>query len=422
MPFASNVELVGYHDLNGRPGFKLAMQEVNNRFFLYVASLWQPGLSVLDVTEPESPRLLHWIEGPPNTSTTQVQVADGRMITSLAHRAPEWVAHRQQGMPADGLVVWDVSQPESPVKLGRWTSGAQGTHRNFYSGGPYVHATTTLPGFQGHVYGVIDISDPGTPILVGKWWWPGQNTAAGEEYSQAEMAAQGTGRAYEEGGGPMHAFSLHGGAYVTGNRAYCPWMRAGLVILDVESVLEPKIVSRLSFYPPLGSTIAAHTAVPIIDRQLVIVNSEALREGCDEPVNFAGIVDMGDEADPILISLFPQPRVPAGYPTRTFCARGGRFGPHNQHQPQGMSCLEPHSDLVYMTYFNAGLQIYDIREPRDPFIAGFYIPDDPKQRFGPLPKQLVTQVEDVIVDRRGNIFITEKNTGLHVLRFSGRGG
>jgi hypothetical protein len=70
-----------------------------------------------------------------------------------------------------------------------------------------------------------------------------------------------------------------------------------------------------------------------------------------------------------------------------------------------------------MTYFNAGLQVYDISEPRDPYVAGYYIPDDPPSRRGPLPTTLVTQAEDVLVDRRGVIYMSEKNTGIHVLAF-----
>jgi len=41
--FAKNVDAVGYHDLNGKPAFKLAMQEKNNRWYLYVAHLWHRG-------------------------------------------------------------------------------------------------------------------------------------------------------------------------------------------------------------------------------------------------------------------------------------------------------------------------------------------------------------------------------------------
>jgi hypothetical protein len=87
-----------------------------------------------------------------------------------------------------------------------------------------------------------------------------------------------------------------------------------------------------------------------------------------------------------------------------------------------MPCLQSHSNYVYLTYFNAGLQIFDISEPRDPFIAGYYIPDDPVARRGPMPHHLVMQAEDVIVDRRGNIFMSEKNSGIYALRFSGRSG
>ena len=46
--FAKNIDAVGYHDLNGKPAFKLAMQEKNHRWFLYVAHLWHRGWSVLD--------------------------------------------------------------------------------------------------------------------------------------------------------------------------------------------------------------------------------------------------------------------------------------------------------------------------------------------------------------------------------------
>jgi hypothetical protein len=68
-----------------------------------------------------------------------------------------------------------------------------------------------------------------------------------------------------------------------------------------------------------------------------------------------------------------------------------------------------------MTYFNAGLQIFDISNPLRPVIAGYYIPDDPSERLGLLPSELVVQAEDVLVDSRGYIYMTEKNSGLYIL-------
>lgn len=70
--YAQNVEPVGYHDLNGKPAFKLALQEVNGRWYLYLAHLWHRGWSILDVTDPTAPEFVAHIPGPENTWTIQI--------------------------------------------------------------------------------------------------------------------------------------------------------------------------------------------------------------------------------------------------------------------------------------------------------------------------------------------------------------
>ena len=419
MVWRKNIQLVAYADLGGKPAFKLAMQEVGGHFFLYVGSLWHSGWSILDVTDPYQPHYLRFVDGPPATWTIQIQVADQKMITGSEHIPGGWQSGQSSASPLDGFMVWDVSEPDQPELLGHWASGATGTHRNFYNGGRYVHACTTMPGYEGYGYAIVDIDDPTQPVVRGSWWYPGQHVAAGEKYSELDERRLHLAKPFPTAEEPQHSLSLHGAAYVLGDRAYCSWMRAGLVILDVSDFTEPEFVSCLPVHPPLGSTIAVHSAVPLPGRDLVAINSEALRESCDEPVGFAGLVDVQDERDPVLISLFPQPRVPPGYPTPTFCAKGGRFGPHNQHQHQGLDCLKLDTDHVIMTYFNAGLQVFDVTEPRDPYISAYYIPDDPTTRLGPLPKRLVHQAEDVIVDRRGYIYMSEKNSGIYVMALEG---
>jgi len=415
MPFSKNVDLVGYDDLDGHSGFKLAMQEVDGSFYLYVAALWEPGLNIIDVTDPEHPRYVRWVSGPPGTWTLQVQVAEGKMITNMEPIPQGW------GTPSssfqEGITIWDVADPENPKELGTWSPGATGTHRNHYEGGRYVHTATTLPGFAGHLYGVVDIEEPTHPELVGKWWFPGQATSQGEEY--APDIATRIDKGWPAQGMHTPSISIHGGPYIEGDRAYCAWMRGGFVLLDVSDPVNPQHISTLPVYPPLGSSIAVHTAIPLPGRQLAVINSEALNERCAEPVNMAGIVDLSDETDPVLISLFPTPEVPEGYPASSFREKGGRFGPHNQHQYQHQPCLAPVENHIYLTYFNAGLQIFDISDPYFPRIAGYYIADDPTTRRGPLPTDLVTQAEDVLVDRRGYAYVTDKNAGVSILRFQG---
>ena len=73
---------------------------------------------------------------------------------------------------------------------------------------------------------------------------------------------------------------------------------------------------------------------------------------------------------------------------------------------------------MFITWFNAGLRVYDISIERQPQEIGYFIPPDPLVQRGPLPKTgLVTQSEDVVVDARGNVFVSDKNHGIYVLRF-----
>ena len=209
-----NVDLLAYHDLDGRSGLKLALQEVDGHFFLYVAGFWHSGWSILEVTDAEHPELLRWLDGPPNTMTIQVQVADGTMITALEHPPPGLTIGDPAAKPKDGFLIWDVHEPDRPQLLGEWVSGSTGAHRNFYTGGRWVYAASALPGFEGQVLAIVDIADPANPETAGIWWHPGQNKAAGESYTPEDERRLTAGRPY-----PQHGLSLHGGAYVLGSRS-----------------------------------------------------------------------------------------------------------------------------------------------------------------------------------------------------------
>jgi hypothetical protein len=73
---------------------------------------WHPGWSVLDVSDPEHRELLRFVDGPPNTMTIQVQVADGTMITALEHPPPGMTIGDAAAAPQDGVLTWDVHEPD----------------------------------------------------------------------------------------------------------------------------------------------------------------------------------------------------------------------------------------------------------------------------------------------------------------------
>src|SRR5262249_7878678 len=234
-----NVDLLAYHDLGGRSGFKLALQEAGGRFFLYVAGFWHSGWSILEVTDPQHPELLRWLAGPPNTMTIQVQVADGIMITALEHPPPGLTLGDPAAQPKDGFLIGAVHDPDRPQLLAPWASGGTGTPRTFSHGGPWVYATSSLPGFEGQILAIIDIADPATPKTAGTWWHPGQNKASGETYTPADQRKLSAGRPY-----PQHGLSLHGGAYALGDRAYSPWMPGGMVTLALPDQHHPPPTPR----------------------------------------------------------------------------------------------------------------------------------------------------------------------------------
>jgi hypothetical protein len=110
--------LIADHDLHGGSGFKLALQEVEGRFFVYVAGFLHSGWSILDVSEPERPEFLRFVEGPANTMTLQIQVADRMMITGLEHAFRGPSLSDSAPLP-DGFLIWNVKEPDRPQLLGR---------------------------------------------------------------------------------------------------------------------------------------------------------------------------------------------------------------------------------------------------------------------------------------------------------------
>ncbi len=400
---ANAMKPVGYSDLQGRGGaFKMAIREVQGRWYLYMGHLWHRGWSIVDVTDPGNPKYLKFVPWPQdNTWTIQMEFHDNLMITALQRAQTGWGGDASKPFD-EGVVLWDISDPVNPKQLSHWKTGANGTHRNAYPGGRYAYLASNMPGFDGQILVILDVSDPKNPKEAGRWWMPGQNTAAGERSSL--------------GPGGM---SFHGPAVISddGRKAYLGYGPA-VVILDISDVSKPKQIGRLDLSPPFkaGGT-AVHGVLPIPGKPLLFANSEAGNEMCDEPLNHAVMVDIKDETKPRLMSLFPVPVPPKGLPYTDFCDKGGRFGPHNINHEWHLPDVQKQGDLVYLTYFNAGLRIYDIKDPRTPREVAWFVPPTPTRRIGPIPtSKLETQTEDVLVDRRGNIYITDKQWGLWILR------
>jgi len=404
---ADQMKPIGYSDLDGRGGaFKMAIKQVNGRWYLYMGHLWHRGWSIVDVTDPASPKVAKFVPGPENTWTIQMELHDNLMLTSIGSFSKAWGSDPDKPSE-EGVLLWDISDPVNPKQLSHWkTGGAAGTHRNGYPGGRYAYLSAAVPGFQSNILVILDVSDPKNPKEAGRWWLPGQK--------EGETAT-----------GPVAG--VHGPPIIEGNLAYVGY-GGSVVILDISNVAAPKLVGRLDMSPPFkGGFTGAHDVLRIPGKPLLFTHSEGGGSDavggpttCAGPLNSAAMVDIKDPAKPRLMSLFPEPVPPKGLPYTSFCDKGGRFGPHNTNLEYHLPDVQKQGDLIYLTYFNAGLRIFDIKDPRQPKEVGWFIPPTPPERVGPIPATtVVTQVEDVLVDTRGNIYITDKQWGLFVLRYTG---
>jgi len=393
------LKVIGFSGLGGHYGaFKMALNHpANGRWYLYMGHSFDLGWSILDVTNPQDPKYIKFIafDGPKDWITSQVTVHDNLMITSLDRR----------NAPGPDMIFWDVSDPINPKEIARWGSGTAGAHRNSYPGGKYAYLSTSYPGFRGKILVIVDVSDPAHPKEVGKWWQPGQKD--GEPLS-----------------GPLPGF--HGPANISPDgkmlsTGYMP----DVVNLDITDPTQPKVIGRLPMTPPFASvgTQSLHTVLPLWDRKLLYVSSEAMAERCkDNGMNFAGLIDNSDPAKPRLISIFPTPRPPANAPYKDFCDKGGRFGPHNTNQELHNPAVAQPGDLMFVTWFNAGLRVFDISLPTLPMEVGYFMPPE---RAG-LPSQAgphdspVNWSEEVAVDTRGNIYLNDDKWGTFVLQYTGK--
>ena len=158
-----------------------------------------------------------------------------------------------------------------------------------------------------------------------------------------------------------------------------------------------------------------HTVLPLLGKDTLIVSDEAIRPGGEDWPKPVWVVDVRDETRPMIIGTLPVP------PVEELAGRGGRFGAHNLHEnhPLPTALLSPRGgrpgarseDLVFGAYFNAGVRIHDVSNPRAPREVGYFVPAPPERA-----PHGAAQMNDVYVDENRLIDAIERFTGgLYIL-------
>ncbi|HXH82741.1 MAG TPA: hypothetical protein VNN07_07405 [Candidatus Tectomicrobia bacterium] len=365
---AHGLRQVGYHDCPG------GGQVVVDGRLAFVAHMKAPhGTTILDVADPSAPRVLATIAIPAGLHSHKVRAANGLMLVNREAQPADRPPDGAQG----GLAIFDVSNPRAPREIAFWRCGGAGVHR-FTFDGRHAYISPEMDGYVGNIVMILDLRDPARPEEVGRWWMPGQWIAGGETPAWR-------GRQHR----CHHPIRL-------GQRLYVSYWHGGFVILDIEDMAKPRVVSGLDWSPPFITP--THTALPvpfpIRGRNILLVADEDVAKLRPGPPSFLWLVDITDETRPV--------------PFASFQVAGVDGSP----QPPFTGCHQPDEDVqgteIPVAWFASGLRIVDIADPHAPREVAHFMPDVP-------PGEQRVCSNDVCHDDRGLLYLIDRGRGLHIL-------
>ena len=409
--YAYNLKIIGHSDQGGRPD---GVQLMVNKEYAITGHMFSDGFSVIDVRDPRNPKPVHYEPSAPNTWNIHLQTAGDLMLVINAKNmfaAEEFqneaeyysgqigkkVGTADAEQPRErnwkaGMTVYNIANPAEPKEIAFMPVDGGGIHRLWYTGGDWAYASVLLDGFTDYIFMTIDISDPTKPKEAGRYWLPGMNAAAGEMPDDASRR------------GGLHHAIIHG------DRAYGAWRDAGLVIMDISDRTNPTLITHKNWSPPYGG--GTHNALPLPDRDLLIVADEAVLDHAADGIKYIWVFDIREPKNPVSIATFPTPD------DADYVAKGGHFGPHNiyENRPDGLVS----SDTIYSTYQNAGVRVFEISNAYQPKEVAAFVPPEPVTLADKRPnRQKVIQSCDVWVSKDGLVYANDFNGGLCILEYGG---
>jgi hypothetical protein len=410
-----DMQLVGYHDLQGRGAYQPVIAEQSGRRIAYIGhhggarrnplagQTEDNGTSIVDVTDPRAPLYLHHIPGERGSGAQMVRVCKGRDLP----RADRSKVYLLRTLGDSAHEIWDVTRPEKPIRLVTVAGGLHGTHKNWWecdSGIAYL--VSGVPGWRtGRMTQIYDLSDPAEPVFIRNFGLPGQQPGASGEVPTGLHGPISTGPKGNR------VYFGHGtnsdGILQIADRGK---LLNGLKEPNAENLLYPQ-VARFD----LPSGYGAHTVFPVLGMELpesggrrgrrdfVVVTNEALGNGCGGPRQKVWFIDVTDEARPEAASTWELDDK-----IGNFCARPGRVGAHSSHEN-----FTPvyYRRIMFIAHFNAGVRAVDIRDPYHPKEIAYYVPAGGGR---------TVTTNNVEVDDRGYVYIVDRaGAGMHILELSG---
>ncbi len=408
---AKNMNMVGWTDMNGRPdGEQITGQVIDGRDYIFYGHYWSQGVSIVDVTDPRKPETVAFIPVQDATGKfSKVQVSG--TVLMLPIRSLYEIDGERPVLGRHGVLFFDVSDPRHPKQLSYFRTADRapnlrdGVHYSWF-GSKYAYLSAPVNGYRGHVFMIVDVSDPKNPKEAGRFWSKGQHVAGGETFVQSATPTT-------HGAQPNRDETL-GFSSTLGDPP------GGLIILDIKDKAHPKQLSRLDMSPPMADTyFGVHNVITMDSRKLLVCMNEGTGEPRSKAQMTGWVVEYADPAKPVIQSILPIP------PNQDM-DRPARFGPHNAHENHPNGLIDDW--MLYISWFNRGVRVFDLSDPRHPVEAGFFEPPDPKERMdartwsgkpGDPDGSELSSLNHVYVDKRGYIYASGYNDGLYILEYTG---
>jgi len=184
--------------------------------------------------------------------------------------------------------------------------------------------------------------------------------------------------------------------------------------------MSPLVGAHTTF--PLGKMTIPEFARDEVGKQrdmVMIVDEVSAHECTRQPRQMVWFADTTIESKPMIVSHWTVAEA-----SGNFCQRGGRFGAHSSSED-----MSPvfYKKLAFISWFNAGVRVLDVRDPYEPKEVAYFIPpitENTEKRCLKVDGQdrckVAIQTNNIETDDRGYIYAVDRaNTGLHILELTG---
>ncbi|MBB5180804.1 hypothetical protein HNQ44_002233 [Planomicrobium koreense] len=296
--------------------------------------------------------------------------------------------NRNNPETSGGFLLYDVTDPANPEKLGYWETYAstRGTHELYltmqgdralvFASNPYADFYS---GGEQKDFQIVDVSNPAEPETL--WQF--------DPRSLPEVPDSFNGYNWNAPDGKSRAVFNH--SVITDHNAqfaYVSMWDLGTVIFDIKDPENPVFVGRTDFSSEQQG--AAHSAALAKGGNVLIETREVsspVRPGYEKSYGYTRIFDIKDKANPKLLSEFKTDLTEKVEDGPTFA--------NTVHDPK------VHGNTLYLSHYAGGVYAVDITDPSKPEQIGQYTPDQ-------------ADVWGVFVDRN-YVLASDMGQGLKVL-------